>query len=219
MTGPLMEVGIIFLEERDGIGTKFIVFLHKIFLLKNRYSSRKKLLNFNQYACSYLLLQLNRVQKIFQFDIINAEFKNYSLPHQKELEREYDDDIRDWFDKFVIGLRQNKDAHNKLDENSEEKINGVIHDKIGCWIGITSESLPGNLFSTDRYKKDIESKSKKNIALVTTDTWERSFSPPSLFEYVMFSVLKYAILSLENDFEESLQFDDRLGFHDISITR
>ena len=55
--------------------------------------------------------------------------------------------------------------------------------------------------------------------MITTDQWERSFSPPSVFEYVTFVVFKIAISFLQNDFENALPSTSLIRYHDWSITR
>ena len=124
-----MEIGIIFLEERKG-------FIY-----------RKGLLNFDRNACSYVLLQLNSVQRLFQFDIINIVKKRNHLLWKEHLEGDIgENQVLDCFDDYVNTISQG------------DQLN------IGSWIGITSKYLPKNLFATTRSKTDHGSRSQKNIA-------------------------------------------------------
>ena len=110
-----------------------------------------------RYAGSYLLLQLNAVQTIFEFNIINVGNINYSFPSPHDLIKKYNGDILDWIDEFSHGIHKSKE----------------ILKKIQCWVVITSEELPGFKFSTSRFKWQSESKSQMNVALITTNDWER----------------------------------------------
>lgn len=203
-----LEVGIVFLEhprkigKKDGIRTILSIrnlvtsTIRRLFGLPNR---RKPRLNFDRYASSYLLLQLNAVQTIFEFNVINVSNINISFPSPNDLVNK---DIMDWVDQLCGSIH-----------GSTEILN-----KIQCWVVITSEELPGKLFSKNRFKWENESKSQMNIALMTTYDWERSLSPPSVFEYIIVGVFKQALLFLSNDFKVRLS-NEILGFHASEVTR
>jgi hypothetical protein len=163
-----------------------------------RYIKSWKSLNFDRHACSYLLLQLNVIQTLFQFNIIKRYGEDI-LPPKEDLEK---DQIIDWFDDLVDRI------------SKREKL-----DNICGWIGITSRNLPGSLFALSRFRDDPKSKSQRNVTLITTDVWEKSFSPPSVFEYVIFVIFKNAIFFLSNNFGHDLSPEETLTNHAWSITR
>ena len=72
---------------------------------------------------------------------------------------------------------------------------------IDCWIGITSEAIDGNYFFLTKDKHS--SRSGKNIGIITSEKWERRFSPPSLFEYIVMSVLACSLYFLNYDLMEN----------------
>lgn len=165
--------------------------------------NRKGLLNFDRNACSYFLLQMNTIQRLFQINIINLAKKERLSLWGEHLEGEIgENQVLDWFDDYVNTVSQGNQLGN-----------------ISSWIGVTSKYLPRNLFATTRSKNDEASRSQKNIALITTDQWERSFSPPSVFEYILFIVLKIAISFLQNDFEHTLPPTSLIRYLDRTITR
>jgi len=128
---------------------------------------------------------MNSQQKIFEFNVIDAWRYSNSLPTKTELMKCSSNiprySIMEWFDDYLLKLSKQKDFSS-------------VFDKINCWIGITSESIDGNLFADSKMRDST--KCKKFIALITTDTWERSFSPPSLFEYLTVTTFKYALTSV-----------------------
>jgi hypothetical protein len=77
-------------------------------------------LDFDQFAASYFILQLNKVQNLFEFSVIRDEEKQVSkIPHSDNAE-----DFLSWLINF-----------------SE-----TISDRLDFWIGITSKSFSGNYF-------------------------------------------------------------------------
>ena len=68
------------------------------------------------------------------------------------------------------------------DEYTEERLldfvastHRVVSPTVDYLIAITTRRIRGNLFFTSR----------ANVAAITTDVWEKYFSPPSLFEYLL----------------------------------
>ena len=81
---------------------------------------------------------------------------------------------------------------------------------IDYWIGITSNAIEKDYFFQPKYKRDNKdnknnSISGKNIAIITSEQWERKFSPPSLFEYITMSVLTCSLYFLNSDFNGNLE--------------
>lgn len=66
---------------------------------------------------------------------------------------------------------------------------------------ITSEPIPGNLFFV----------TQGGIALITTSYWERNFSPPSLFEYLLHCIICCILYTLCDGLETHA--DSTVGCH------
>jgi hypothetical protein len=174
------SVGIVFIEDRA------------------KRKKAKPSLNFDQDACTYFVTQMNAIQPLFIFEILNKKLKSEKLTIVGK--------IMEWFKKFKFKILNKKlkseiDSY-KLpkDDNIRQWFRKFVNDSLGdhpgvkCWIGITSTPIPGNLFA---YSEDVAG---SLISLITTDAWERYFSPPSIFEYLAFSIFYYTIESLEVEF-------------------
>jgi len=124
-------------------------------------------LDFNQDACSYFLLQMNSVQRLFEFQVITLYVPDdYTLPSPRE-------DIFTWFKRLI----------------NSSKINEF---EINDWIGITSEYLPGNLLFDSKMTD-----SGKTASIVTSEKWLDLHTPPSVFEHMAISVLTIALYTLD----------------------
>jgi hypothetical protein len=151
----------------------------------------EKILNFDQIACTHLLLQMNSVQKIFEFQVITHEYTDqyFSMPPQDD----HNDRFFEWFDTEI----------SKFDNSNYGKSYGIDY-----WIGITSINLQYNRFV--RAQKRENGKSNKVFWIMTTDVWESKHTPPSLFEYIAITVLMCSINFISNDFNGSLYFHKEL---------
>jgi hypothetical protein len=73
---------------------------------------------------------------------------------------------------------------------------------VDYWIAITSEKIkekPGYHF----YSPDIEkNQSGKRLWIITSRGWERDRSPPSLFEYLLWTVFRCVLQSLSSELSE-----------------
>ena len=83
--------------------------------------------------------------------------------------------------------------------------------QLDYWIGVTSRGLlekednePSGIFFTKG--------SKERIALITSKDWDRNFSPPSIFEYITFSVLALSLYFLADDYNRNLSSHPDRGF-------
>jgi hypothetical protein len=88
------NVGIVFIEPLYGKRTKNV-------------------LNFDQLACAHLLRQMNRVQNLFDFQVITIQlFENFQLPaeHTKGL-----DELLNWLDSEVSKFENSKGKEYKID--------------------------------------------------------------------------------------------------------
>jgi hypothetical protein len=98
-----------------------------------------------------------------------------------------DDYIVQWFDKTIL--------------DALEKDNKTILDSsVDYWIGITSESIGENYFFRTRrgtFKDRI-------LSVLTSEYWERDYSPPSVFEYIVISTFICTLECLSLDFRKEL---------------
>lgn len=185
------NVGIIFLERPSNYVKRFQE-NKKIF--KSKRKGTVGSLDFDQVASAHLFLQMNYVQRIFQFQVIRPFFleKTYfqeRFPYKDPISKE-DKDILDWF----------------YDEITS-KLDGTVAN-INYWIGITSQNVGQNWFF--RVRKVPKDKGKM-LSVITSEYWEKLLSPPSLFEYIALSIF---ICSLQ-----SLNFDRTSGWPDHERTK
>lgn len=114
---------------------------------------------FNGTAGKYAILYLNSLQSTFEFQFSKNEFHldSYRITNdQKKLTESHN--IAPNFFRFQNFLYEKKFAEN-----------AVIH------IGIINRPIDGNLF----FEEWI------NMAIITTYKWDKLFSPPSVFEYII----------------------------------
>jgi hypothetical protein len=119
----------------------------------------------------------------------NIQAFKYFILSLNHFQNQYETNFPDVHDYFLT----------KDHENGEKTING-FHDFISSprfkhinrnydyWIIIASTHINGNLFSV----------SIGNISIVTTFGWEKYFSPPSIFEYLLNSTVS-CLLFMEKD--------------------
>ncbi len=159
-----------------------IVFVEEL----NRDDEFKLHLNFDQIACSHFLLQMNSVQRIFDFRIIvHAQgFPAFKIPTI-----DHDIDLFVWLDEEISKFEASKEGMNY---------------QIDYWIGITSEDLGRNRFVQGMGK--FEGISGKPLWLITSSDWQEVHSPPSLFEYLAITTFMCSLSSLSQEFNCSLYF-------------
>jgi hypothetical protein len=147
------KVGVIFLPKYGGLNP-----------IKNK--------TFDPLPCAHLLLQLNSVQTIFNFEVISLHLGDL---HPIKLKN-----------KLHIPLKKDngnlKCPFTRLirDVEAASKFN------VDYWIGLTSMSInkrdpltPRNSFY-EVFRIDNNPQSKKLAVLITSEQWEKHFSPPSL---------------------------------------
>jgi hypothetical protein len=163
------KVGIVFLERRKRV-VEVDTQMPTLRKEKDELS-----LNFDQNACAFFLLQLNQYQNIFEFQVIDIpipeeEDKISLIPRGNDKE-----DLLGWVHRFAL-------------DNSDLSIN--------YWIGITSELVSDKptWHFDGREIKDI--KSHKILWIISSKDWEEYRSPPSLFEYLLTTVFRCALQSL-----------------------
>jgi hypothetical protein len=151
---------------------------------------------------------MNKVQDIFDFQVITLFPEDeFSLPKKERkfsLRRKKKKNPIDtnYFDHEISKTNNYKDEEDK--KKKQKYMN------IDYWIGITSNAIEKNYFFSPKYKKDNNdsknnSISGKNTAVITSEQWERDFSPPSLFEYITISVLTCSLYFLSSDFNGNLE--------------
>jgi hypothetical protein len=157
-----------------------LVFIDTPTYVKSRFGSKwkkKEQLNFDSDACAYFILQMNSIQGTFDYQVIAFDF-------DRALEEVQRQDIVDWFDEEVKNFESTQKT-------------GTY--KIDYWIGITSKNVGKNWFFQTRRKDDA--KSGKFVGIITSDTWEKEYSPPSLFEYLSITVSILSMYALNDEFK------------------
>jgi hypothetical protein len=167
------KIGIVFIDDISDSKKILKNTLKELLLkIKPKKENNKPHLNFNQIACAHLLLQMNKVQNIFDFQIIRLRF-----PHQLSYSpNEYN---LKWFANQISKI-----------ENSEE---GKMYN-IDYWISITSDNIEHNW----HYIGEEQANPRK--AIITSLNWEGVNSPPSLFEYLSISVLMCSLYFINREF-------------------
>jgi hypothetical protein len=156
------NVGIIFLEKPSSYVRRF---QDSKRIFRGRSKSTIDSLDFDQLASAHLFLQLNYVQSIFEFQVIRPDFMEtvffpQSFPHNNK-------NILQWF-------------HDEMTSKLEGKVSDVDY-----WIGITSQNVGENwCFKVG----EVPGGGGKMLSIITSQFWERVFSPPSLFEYIAISI-------------------------------
>lgn len=174
------RIGIIFLEKLKKVA------------YKQKYKPRhSKDLDFEQVACAHLILQMNSIQSLFDFQIITLfedEDKEFYIDKEKI--------TLDNFDKEIAKMEK------LANTNEENKFNKFK--KIDYWIGITSKTIT-DVHNNEEYSghfltvsKQLKG-SKKLLGLITSKDWNKKFSPPSLFEYIVFCIFICGIFFLNYD--------------------
>ncbi|HSF51117.1 MAG TPA: hypothetical protein VLA74_10195, partial [Nitrososphaeraceae archaeon] len=164
------KVGIVFIDDVSDSKKTLKNNLKKLSLKIKSEKGNKPHLPFDQIACAHLLLQMNKVQDIFDFQIVRLRFPDqlsYSV-------NKYD---LKWFTHQISTF-----------ESSEE---GKKYN-IDYWIVITSDKIENNLYYIE------EEKPRK--AITTSLNWEGVNSPPSLFEYLSISVLMCRLYFINREF-------------------
>jgi hypothetical protein len=110
--------------------------------------------NFNEYACKFMVLNLNKIQDCFRFEF--PEMSSYPLSSVEQHQ------TSNYFGEFSRIIKSNFPDSAKDD----------------YFIGLTTLGLDSNKF----WDK------KENMAIITTDSWDRLFTPPSVLEYIIHSI-------------------------------
>ena len=120
---------------------------------------------FDKFALKYFLLSLNRIQSTYEF-----AFPDVDTPFCTE-------------DSYTEGALYRAFTKAKKDINfdRESDFDGAPD----FFINIITSEIEGNLFFTV---------TGKNVAFVTTYMWEKYYSPPSLFEYLLQTLTASLIL-------------------------
>jgi hypothetical protein len=128
-------------------------------------------LDLDQDACSFLLLQMNKHQKIFEFQIVKLE----KLPYPGS-------QLFYWLDNFALGHSKSIDYWIAI---TSENIPG--HSK--------NEDYHFETISIE------EIYSCKRLWIITSLGWERYYSPPSVFEYLSSTVFRCALESVSRELQ------------------
>jgi hypothetical protein len=193
-------------------------------LLRKLQKTRSKLhLDFNELACAHILLQMNSIQNLFEFQILTAN-DVYKMTNSTIAIRDISI-ITEGIRIVQFGHEMHQSEQDKTHQSEQDKTHQSEQDKIpplgqwfitfvlselekpktgsqdywidspDYWIGITSDNIEGYFAWTDNAKK-----LDKKISIITSELWEKKFSPPSVFEYIVITTFKCALRSLFLDF-------------------
>jgi len=169
-------------------------------------------LDFDQVACAHLILQMNTIQSIFEFQIVIPELiKEFSfeqLPYENNNNKNSQHKTKnspmfDWFDNQVKIILS-------CSETPRHDI-GYLRG-IDYWIGITSKPITHD-WSFEGQTPEDNTKSGKFIGIITSVDWEKIHSPPSLFEHIALSILLCSLYFINRE------FGGQLHFHSLLITK
>jgi len=114
--------------------------------------------DFSKYACEYLILKLNSLQSAFEFEVDGLVF-----------------DKNYFVSETSYASSQLLDAFHNALQTSKNK---PKKDQYYIGIGRMGIDFQDDLFYTTR----------NNMAIITTRGWQKTFSPPSVFEYILSSL-------------------------------
>lgn len=195
------SIGVIFL-----IGTGEYHYIKKN--RKNFHPYDKKKL-FDPLPCAHLLLQLNTIQDIFNYQIISTT----KLPKNKDNKeiqiriptKEDNGQLFQAFDLLLKDIESIPDFQmdywvglTSLNINTKVKVHGR---PAGSFYEVFDKEVP------NEEGKKMPSQSGKIMALVTASLWEKYFCPPSLFEYMSITTFMCSLHFL------SREFGGRVGGH------
>jgi hypothetical protein len=151
--------------------------------------SIERSLDFEQEACVFFLLQMNKHQTTFEFQII---IPSRGPPKSSK-------DLESWFGTEILTFQTS--------QNSEHN-----SDHINYWLGITSAE-----FYRKEGWYFYEVKEDDYSWLITSNEWEKLLSPPSLFEFIAISVYACVLQCLSREFSNEKY--DHENKKDRSLTR
>ena len=170
-------------------------------------------LDFDANACAYVLLQMNKIQNLFVFQVLTSVVPNIPLP-----EESYKKNIDiDWFEGIVKRIlyartKRTETFNKNIELAGNDEIITSNTQKIDIWIGITSKKIvirskKDEKEITDKYFMSIGNKKINPTSIISSHGWDRNYAPPSLFEYLINSVLISAL------FSTFVYFGNRIDFH------
>jgi hypothetical protein len=198
------NIGIVFLEQKR----------EKLNRLK--FWKEKMYLDFDQLACAHLILRMNRIQNLFDYQIINPPdlIDSVSLSEGKYALRWSEGNATD----LPFAAHEVSECQEALqfgagplceqikDEYIVQWFDDIIISKLECdpvrkrpidyYIGITSESIGSNYFLRTRKQ---QSHFGRIFSIISSDLWEKDFSPPSVFEYIAIGVFTCSLRSIALD--------------------
>lgn len=121
--------------------------------------------NYDEYKdpLRYFILNLNKIQGVYEFDFLD-EPDEESAFSETFSEAEYD--ATALFARFSQEVRPQIQPMFRSNRRPE------------YWVNIISARLTSNYFWV----------TEENVLFITTDVWEKEYSPPSMFEYLVHSI-------------------------------
>jgi hypothetical protein len=211
------NIGVVFLEEYSG-NQRF-----------GRKGSKLRL-DFDQLACSHILLQMNGIQNLFNYEIIEPpQFLSTVTLSRKNHEVRW---VEDWTQKFFKPKEDRKSYEEEyivewFEDSVIKNLEAQPSIKVDYYIGITSEDIGGNFFLRTRGK--AESRTGRIFSIVTSHNWDRGplgwrrhrlrriapLSPPSVFEFIAISVFECSLRCIGTEIEGKYNYakDNFLGHY------
>ncbi len=136
--------------------------------------------NYAEFAFKYFILTLNKVQNFYEFFFVETDDETLGNFYSQDY---YESD----------------NLFNSFSKTVRPKIEEAIDDTPEYWISIITSRIGENLF--------FETQGK--VSFITTDTWEKYYSPPSLFEYLSHCIIS-SLLFMNDDLDlESHNWETR----------
>jgi hypothetical protein len=187
------KIGIVFLgRKRRHQNKRLEILLRKIGVRSKLY------LDFDEIACAHILLQMNNIQNLFEFQVIEVS----NIIEDVSITTRNNDHMVLWFDVSTNSTQSfiTNDEDYMLQwfehvvSSKLENDSGYPASPMDYWIGITSEGIGSNFFCWTEKEKD------KIVTIITSENWQREYSPPSVFEYIAISTFRCSLRSLIRDF-------------------
>lgn len=142
--------------------------------------------NVNVEALKYFILTLNKLQTIFEYQLLPYDRKNRMLQILSSENVRDREEVRSLVGGFVIDFREYLNKHN--DEF------GLIDDFPDHYV----------IISFVKFHDEYYSMRKNNISVIGLGYWEREMAPPTVLEFILTLIMRESIASICNPLKKSV---------------
>jgi hypothetical protein len=157
-----------------------------------------KLPKVNYAALKYFILQLNKLQSIYEFQFIPADPENEFIKKLSDKSNVDREEIRSQIDNFTI------DYKNYLEDQVEYySLSKYYPDH---YILVTTAIFKDNYYLTQ----------KEQISIIALGNWENSMAPPSLIEFIQILVLRLTVAAFSPSVLNSIHLGTKSCLFDFT---